>query len=85
MLETLSHKQALADGVLDHIGNLNQIKLRSGLQAFLRQATSNLWPHPFTRSDGGATSGEASAPGGSSAGIRGRRAPAHQRRGLLRC
>jgi hypothetical protein len=35
MLETLAQKQALADGVLDHIGNLQEIKLRSGRQAFL--------------------------------------------------
>lgn len=35
MLETLSNKQALADGVLDLKGNLQEIKLRSGRQAFL--------------------------------------------------
>ena len=35
MLDTLSNKQALADGVLDRIGNLKEIKLQSGRQAFL--------------------------------------------------
>jgi len=35
MLETLAHKQALSDGVLDLKGNLQEIKLRTGRQAFL--------------------------------------------------
>src|SRR5438552_576036 len=35
MLETLSNKQALADGVLDLKGNLNAIKFGGGRQAFL--------------------------------------------------
>jgi hypothetical protein len=35
MLETLSQKQALADGVLELRGELDNIKLRSGRQAFL--------------------------------------------------
>src|SRR5439155_15309753 len=35
MLETLSNKQALADGVLDLKGNLSEIKFGSGRQAFL--------------------------------------------------
>jgi len=35
MLETLSNKQALSDGVLDRKGDLGQIKLQSGRQAFL--------------------------------------------------
>jgi len=35
MLETLSQKQALADGVLDRAGDLDAIKLRSGSQQFL--------------------------------------------------
>jgi hypothetical protein len=35
MLDTLSNKQALADGVLELKGNLGEIKLRSGRQAFL--------------------------------------------------
>ncbi|MGH7967243.1 MAG: helicase-related protein, partial [Limisphaerales bacterium] len=35
MLQTLSNKQALADGVLDLKGDLRQIKLRTGRQAFL--------------------------------------------------
>lgn len=35
MLETLSSKQALADGVLDMRGDLGQIRFRGGKQAFL--------------------------------------------------
>ena len=35
MLATLSNKQALADGVLDRKGDLKEIKLTSGRQAFL--------------------------------------------------
>src|SRR5438093_7113275 len=35
MLETLSNKQALADGVLDRKGDLSQIKFGGGRQAFL--------------------------------------------------
>jgi hypothetical protein len=35
MLGTLSNKQALADGVLDRKGNLKEIKLQTGRQAFL--------------------------------------------------
>jgi superfamily II DNA or RNA helicase len=35
MLETLANKQALSDGVLDLRGNLHEIKLRTGRQAFL--------------------------------------------------
>jgi len=35
MLETLSNKQSLADGVLDRIGNLDGIKFGSSRQAFL--------------------------------------------------
>jgi hypothetical protein len=35
MLGTLSNKQALADGVLDRRGNLTEIKLQTGRQAFL--------------------------------------------------
>lgn len=35
MLETLANKQALADGVLDQLGDITKIKLRGGRQAFL--------------------------------------------------
>jgi superfamily II DNA or RNA helicase len=35
MLETLAQKQALASGVLDRLGDLKEIKLRSGAQKFL--------------------------------------------------
>ena len=44
MLETLSNKQALADGVLDHIGNLKEIKLQSGRQAFLAKIEQLVTP-----------------------------------------
>jgi hypothetical protein len=37
MLETLANKQALSDGVLDRKGNLTEIKLHSGRQAFLKK------------------------------------------------
>jgi hypothetical protein len=35
MLDTLANKQALSDGVLDRLGDLKAIKLKSGKQAFL--------------------------------------------------
>jgi hypothetical protein len=35
MLDTLAHKQALSDGVLDLKGNLTEIKFRSGSQGFV--------------------------------------------------
>ncbi|MEO5960979.1 MAG: C-terminal helicase domain-containing protein, partial [Opitutaceae bacterium] len=44
MLETLAHKQALADGVLDRIGDLKAIKLRSGRQAFIAKLEQLLSP-----------------------------------------
>jgi hypothetical protein len=44
MLETLSNKQALSDGVLDHKGNLAEIKLRSGRQAFLSKLQQLIAP-----------------------------------------
>lgn len=44
MLETLAQKQALADGVLDHIGNFQEIKLRSGRQAFLAKLEQLVTP-----------------------------------------
>jgi superfamily II DNA or RNA helicase len=44
MLETLSNKQALSDGVLDLKGNLAEIKLRSGRQAFLSKLQQLLTP-----------------------------------------
>ncbi len=37
MLETLAHKQALSDGVLDRQGDLASIKLRTGRQAFFEK------------------------------------------------
>jgi hypothetical protein len=44
MLDTLAHKQALADGVLDLKGNLADIKLRSGRQAFLERLEQLMAP-----------------------------------------
>ncbi len=44
MLETLSNKQALADGVLDRIGEFSEIKLRSGRQAFLAKLQQLVTP-----------------------------------------
>ena len=44
MLETLSNKQALSDGVLDLQGNLAEIKLRSGRQAFLSKLQQLMAP-----------------------------------------
>jgi len=44
MLGTLSNKQALADGVLDRIGNLKEIKLQSGRQAFLAKLQQLVTP-----------------------------------------
>ncbi|MEW6303975.1 MAG: DEAD/DEAH box helicase [Verrucomicrobiota bacterium] len=46
MLETLANKQALSDGVLDLKGNLNEIKLRSGRQAFLAKLEQLLTAKP---------------------------------------
>jgi len=44
MLDTLANKQALADGVLDRKGDLNEIKLRSGRQAFLSKLEQLMGP-----------------------------------------
>jgi hypothetical protein len=44
MLETLSNKQALSDRVLDHKGDLAEIKLRSGRQAFLSKLQQLITP-----------------------------------------
>jgi ERCC4-related helicase len=44
MLETLSNKQALSEGVLDLKGNLDEIKLRSGRQAFLAKLEQMISP-----------------------------------------
>jgi len=44
MLQTLAQKQALADGVLDHLGNLTEIKLRTGRQAFLAKLEQLVTP-----------------------------------------
>jgi len=44
MLETLANKQALSDGVLDLRGDLKEIKLRSGKQAFLARLEQLVGP-----------------------------------------
>ncbi|MGD1086940.1 MAG: DEAD/DEAH box helicase, partial [Verrucomicrobiota bacterium] len=44
MLDTLSNKQALSDGVLDLKGNLAEIKMRSGRQAFLAKLEQLMTP-----------------------------------------
>jgi hypothetical protein len=44
MLETLSQKRALSEGVLDLKGDLGQIKLRSGRQAFLAKLEQLITP-----------------------------------------
>lgn len=44
MLATLSNKQALADGVLDRKGDLKEIKLTSGRQAFLAKLRQLVTP-----------------------------------------
>src|SRR5439155_9924368 len=48
MLDTLANKQALADGVLDLKGDLKQIKLSSGGQAFLAKLGQLLSASPAT-------------------------------------
>jgi superfamily II DNA or RNA helicase len=48
MLETLAHKQALSDGVLDLRGNLQEIKLRTGRQAFLEKLEQLVVAQPAT-------------------------------------
>jgi len=44
MLETLALKQALADSVLDHKGDLKEIKLRGGRQTFLKRLQQLMEP-----------------------------------------
>jgi hypothetical protein len=44
MLGTLADKKSLADGVLDRIGNLKEIKLRTGGQSFLARLQQVLTP-----------------------------------------
>ena len=52
MLGTLAAKQGLADGVLDSVGDLKEIKLQKGAQTFLSKLelmigpTVNLGPPP---------------------------------------
>jgi len=46
MLETLSIKQALADGILDLRGDLNAIRFRGGKQAFIARLEQLISPTP---------------------------------------
>ena len=46
MLETLSSKQALADGILDMRGDLSAIRFRGGKQAFLSRLEQLVSPPP---------------------------------------
>jgi superfamily II DNA or RNA helicase len=48
MLETLSNKQALADGILDMRGDLKAIQYRGGKQAFLARLNQLISPGPKT-------------------------------------
>ncbi len=65
MLETLSIKQALSDGVLDLKDNLSEIKLRSGRQAFLSKLQQLITQRRIACREP-----HASASSGSSAGFR---------------
>ena len=49
MLDTLANKQALADGVLDRLGDLSKIQLRSGRQAFLNRLEQLMSPTDAAR------------------------------------
>jgi hypothetical protein len=51
MLETLAHKQALSDGVLDLQGDLQAIKMRTGRQAFLQKLEQLVVAKPTPESD----------------------------------
>jgi hypothetical protein len=55
MLDTLSHKRALSEGVLDLKGDLEEIKLRSGKQAFLSKLEQLITSSPVKRKEAGAT------------------------------
>ena len=79
MLDTLSNKQALADGVLDRMGNLKEIKLQSGRQAFLAKL-KQLVAQPAEGAKPEAREMQAAAAGRPAARVRRRRTPAHQRR-----
>jgi len=51
MLETLANKQALSDGVLDLRGDLKEIKLRTGRQAFLAKLEQLVVTKPTSAAD----------------------------------
>ena len=56
MLDTLSNKQALADGVLDRMGNLKEIKLQQRTAGVPGQAPATRRPRWPRREAGGARS-----------------------------
>ena len=60
MLETLANKQALADGVLDLKGDLSEIKLRTGRQAFFAKLEQLVSTNPPGTAPG---NGQPSVPG----------------------
>ncbi|SPE58517.1 conserved hypothetical protein [Verrucomicrobia bacterium] len=80
MLDTLSNKQALADGVLDRIGDLKEIKFGGGRQAFLAKLQQLVSP----QKDGPVPEAKAPLPADRSRGFA---AAARQRinDALLRC
>ena len=82
MLDTLSNKQALADGVLDLKGNLSEIKFGSGRQAFLARLQQLVTATPTAK-----VATPEIAPAVSADRPRGFAAAAHQRinGALLRC
>ena len=79
MLDTLSNKQALADGVLDRMGNLKEIKLQTGRQAFLAKLQQLVAP-PAEGPKPEAREIKPPLPADRPRGFRRRRTPAHQRR-----
>lgn len=50
MLATLSDKQTLAEGILDHVGDLDEVPLRKGGESFLKRLEQILFQAPVKRS-----------------------------------
>ncbi|MGA2748211.1 MAG: DEAD/DEAH box helicase [Verrucomicrobiota bacterium] len=84
MLDTLSQKRALSDGVLDLKGDLGEIKLRSGRQAFLAKLEQLITPAKAGEEKAAAPTLAAALPADRSLGFA---QAAHQRvnGALLRC
>jgi len=83
MLETLAQKQALSDGILDRIGSLDSIQLRSGRQAFLSKLEQIITPRGTVRTPDG-DQPAASLPADRALGFA-RRARERLQQALLRC